>query len=304
MDAQFVFNSLALLACFLWAESVLYRFAKRRGMRMAQDDFEEHEQALERRESKQARAQQEEQDRLREVISALLWHVAALQAKLPTRSYGWHGWYCEALGEMVEFVDPWKHELEIELAALTRAMELLVQMEAIAPRDVERYTNWVDAVYWRFVCWERETRGWVFFSPATLCEVARESTVQWVETLTWCGTPRETAIGPLVELLQESTTQYQQGLRQTLELLNCPERSWHETSKSFGRALSHWSKGQALSLMLTQAGRQDDIDLADPWTVERYSFLFARELERRIFDDLSVLHGAYLCKALKRLSSL
>lgn len=304
LDAQFVFDSLALLACFLYAESVLYRFAKRRGMSLAQDDFEEHEQALERRELKRTRARQEEQDRLREVVSVLLMHVAGLQTKLSAHSYGWQAWYCEALGEMVEFVDPWKRELEVELAALTRAMELLVQVEAIAPRDVERYTNWVDEVYWRFVRWDREARGWVFFSPATFCEVTRESTMQWLDTLTWFGTPRETAICPLLDLLEESTTQYQQGLRHSLELLNCPERSWHETASSFGRALSHWSKGQALSLMLAQAGRQDDIDLAHPWTVEKYSLRFAQELERRIFDDLSALHGAYLCLAQKRLSSL
>jgi len=304
MDAQFVFNSLALLACFLYAESVLYRFAKRRGMSLAQDDFEEHEQALERRELKRAQARQEEQDRLRGVVSALLPLIATLQEKLSAHSQGWHAWYCEAVGEMVEFVDPWRRELEIELAALTRAMELLVQMQAIAPCDVERYANWVDAVYWRYTRWERETRGWVFFGPATFCEVARESTGQWVETLTWFDTARETAIDPLMELLQESTTQYQQGLARTLELLNCPERSWHESSKCFTRALSHWSKGQALSLMLARAGWQDEIvDLAHPRTIEWYSLQFTRELERRIFDDMGALHGAYLSLAQKRLSS-
>lgn len=303
LDAHIV-GPITALVCFLLAEGLMYRFAGRRGMAQAQVDFRRHEQEQTRLESMQILARKEEQYRLRVVVSALLLLVTGLQEKLSAHDKGCHAWYCEAVGKVVEFVHPSTREVEVELAALTRAMKLLDQMESIEPRDIEQYMLWVDAAYWRFARWEREARCWLFFDQATFYEVTCKGSEQWSDVLTFFGTPSESAVGALVELLQESIAQYQQGLRHALELFTCPERSWHKASKSFSRALSHWSKGQALALMLAHAGRQDETDLADPWTAECYSFQFTKELERRIFEDLCAMQGAYLCLAQKRLSSL
>jgi hypothetical protein len=291
MVAEFLFKALALLACFLYVESILYRFAKRRGMCQARSDIKEHE-----------LARQEERNRLLGVVDALLRLVDDLRQKVAPFGQKSVAWY-ETIGAMVEFVDPWQFRLQAELAALERALVLLKEAESIAPCDVERYAMWLGEIYWEVTFWQRDAANRVFFSPTTYCEVAGPATECWVSILTEFDTPRISAVGSLGELIQECTRQYQQSLRNTRALLlDCllPQA----TIKSFRQAMFWWSKEQALTLLLAAASAPGVIGLDQPDAFAWFLSQFSVELERRILDDLGALHGAYLYKMYPRLLSM
>ena len=142
MVVGFLDKALALLACYLYAESEFYRFAKRRGLRQALSDIEEDEQA-----------RREERNRLLGVVDALLRLTDDLRQKAPIFGPTSQAWN-ETIGAMIEFVDPWKFQLQAELAALEKALVLLRESESIAPRDVERYAEWVGETYWKVTFWQ------------------------------------------------------------------------------------------------------------------------------------------------------
>jgi hypothetical protein len=142
MVAEFLFKALALLVGSLFVESMLCRFAKRRGLRQALCDIAEHE-----------RARQEERNRLLGVVDALLRLTDDLRQKLAPFGQTSQAWY-ETIGAMVEYVDPWKFRLQAELAALERALVLLREAESIALCDVERYAVWLGETYWEVTFWQ------------------------------------------------------------------------------------------------------------------------------------------------------